>query len=308
MTRFLLIVGAATIWFVVEARADDVRAAEEAFARAQKLSLEGKPGEAADLYELADQLAPSAAALRNATRARYAAGHLAMAATDAAELLRRYPDDAKSRAVAEMILSELGPSLARVDVSCEATCDVLIDGRSASRHTGEAHAFFSQPGDHDVTAVFEDGRKVAERVTLVAGEPMALSFEPPPAEPAPMAERADLSPPSSPRRGISRGWFIGGAIATVGLGAFATYEGLATLDDRDRIRELVAAGDQPGAEALYADASDRQRLTNVLFGATAVAAVATLTLAYFTDWSGAEQLSVAPTGDGGAVTFSGRFW
>src|SRR5687767_15123929 len=127
MTRLLLIIGAATIWFAVEAHADDVKAAEEAFARAQKLSLEGKPGEAADLYELADQLSPSAAALRNATRARYAAGHLAMAATDAAELLRRYPDDAKSRSVAEMILSELGPSLARVDVTCEATCDVLLD-------------------------------------------------------------------------------------------------------------------------------------------------------------------------------------
>ena len=67
------------------ARADDVSAAAEAFATAQKLTLEGKPGEAADFYELADELAPSPQALRSAARSRYAAGHIAMAATDAAD-------------------------------------------------------------------------------------------------------------------------------------------------------------------------------------------------------------------------------
>ncbi|HVK78230.1 MAG TPA: hypothetical protein VM734_33225 [Kofleriaceae bacterium] len=306
MTRPIPIVAAAIILAGSGvAAADDVHAAEEAFARAQKKSLEGKPGEAADLYELADQLAPSAAALRNAARARYAAGHLAMAATDAAELLRRYPDDATSRKVAEAILDDVGPSLARVEVTCDAACAVLLDGRSASRHDGSVHALFSQPGDHEVTAVFDGGGEVVRKVSLRAGQPTSLSFAPPPVEVEPAAVGAVAAPRR--RDGLGRAWFLGGAVVTVGLGAVATYQGLATLDDRDQIRTLVAAGDQAGAEAAYDDARDRQRLTNLLFGATAAAGVATLVVAYFTDWSGAEAVQVTPTAGGGAVSFAGRF-
>ena len=82
------------IWFVViatvatSARADDVNGAAKAFSQAQQAMLAGDTARAAEMYELADELAPSAPALRNAARARLAAGHDATAATLAAQLLR----------------------------------------------------------------------------------------------------------------------------------------------------------------------------------------------------------------------------
>lgn len=290
--------------------ADDVRAAADAFARGQQLSLDEKPGEAADFYELADELAPSPQALRNAARARFAAGHIAMAATNAAELLRRYPDDAASRSIAEMILTEVGPKVARIDVSCAGGCSVLLDGKATSRKTGDRHAFFAKPGTHEVRAVFPDGQKTSEKPTVLAGSRTTIELEPPP--PLPVAEPAPDRATAPPRQGISRGWVIAGAVVTAGLGGAAVYEGLATLDDRDHIRELVAAGDHATAESELAKARDRQTLTNVLIGATAAAGVATITAAFFTRWSGGEEsstrLSVTPLGGGGAaVTLGGGF-
>ena len=66
--------------------AADVNGAAKAFSQAQEAMLSGDSARAADLYELADELAPSAPALRNATRARLAAGHYASAANNAAAL------------------------------------------------------------------------------------------------------------------------------------------------------------------------------------------------------------------------------
>ena len=88
-----------------------LNAAAKAFSQAQEAVLAGDNARAADLYELADDLAPSAPALRNAARARLAAGHDAMAATLAAELLRRYPSDKESRDVAEAILEAVAAAL-----------------------------------------------------------------------------------------------------------------------------------------------------------------------------------------------------
>jgi hypothetical protein len=293
------------------ASADDVSAAADAFARAQKLSLEGKPGEAADLYELADELAPSPAALRNAARARYAAGHIAMAATDAAELLRRYPDDAVSRKIAEMILDEVRPKVARIDVACEGSCSVLIDGKAASRKKGDRHTLFAKAGDHQLTAVFEDGQKKSEKTSVAAGAAASLQFDaPPPIVVAPPP--TDDAEPVAARKGLPRGWFIAGAIITVGLGGAAVYEGMATLDDRDQIKELVAAGDRDAAEAKYDDARGRQRLTNILIGATAAAGVATITAAIFTRWSNdpasrERNLAITPAAGGATLTYGGSF-
>src|SRR5215470_8692517 len=78
------------------ARADDVSGAANAFSRAQKAELSGDFAAAAELYELADGLAPAPEALRSALRSRKSAGQLEAAALHAEELLSRYPNDAKS--------------------------------------------------------------------------------------------------------------------------------------------------------------------------------------------------------------------
>src|SRR5689334_14488711 len=100
------------------ARADDVNGAAKAFSQAQQAMAANDPAHAAEMYELADELAPSGPALRNAARARLAAGHIATAATLAAQLLQRYSNDKESRSVAEAILSDLAPRLTQLEIVC----------------------------------------------------------------------------------------------------------------------------------------------------------------------------------------------
>jgi hypothetical protein len=210
-----------------------------------------------------------------------------------------------------VILADVTPKLARIDVTCDGGCSVLLDGKATSRQQGDRHNFFAKPGTHEVTAVFAGDRQVSDRATLEAGGHRSFELVAPPEVVA--ATDGAATPATGParRRGLSRGWFIAGAVVTVALGAAATYEGLGTLDDRDHIRELVAAGDDAGADAAYADAHDRQTLTNVLIGATAVAGVATITAAFFTRWSGdgehRAQVTFTPTVGGGALGYGGRF-
>src|ERR1700748_2721708 len=79
--------GLSTITVSGTARADDVSGAANAFSRAQKAELSGDFASAAELYELADGLAPAPEALRSALRSRKSAGELDLAAVHAEELL-----------------------------------------------------------------------------------------------------------------------------------------------------------------------------------------------------------------------------
>src|SRR4030095_3976991 len=89
---------------LASAQQGDVAAAACAFSRAQEAEARGDPSRAASLYELADRISPAPASLRNATRARLAAGQLAAAAVNAEDLKRRYPDDTASSALADEVL------------------------------------------------------------------------------------------------------------------------------------------------------------------------------------------------------------
>ncbi|HMG24028.1 MAG TPA: hypothetical protein VK607_21985, partial [Kofleriaceae bacterium] len=200
--------------------ADDVNGAAGAFSQAQEATLSGDIARAADLYELADELAPSAPALRNATRARLAAGHLTMAATNAATLLRRYPSDKESREIADAVLAKLAPQLAQLDVTCSAACTLLVDGKVAISVAREQHSLFAQPGGRSVTAVFGDGRKTTGQVTALANHINPLRLEAPrPVEARPAAP-AGSQPAGGPgarrdrpaeRQGLSKWWLVGGA-------------------------------------------------------------------------------------------------
>src|SRR4051812_41038482 len=192
---------ASLVW-ISHTRADDVNGAAKAFSQAQEAMLSGDVARAADLYELADELSPSAPALRNATRARYAAGHLSMAATNAARLLRRYPSDKESREIADAILAKLGPQLAQLDVTCSAPCTLLLDGKVVASVASEQHSLFSQPGGRSVAAVFEDGRKTTSQITAAANHITPMRLEPRPVAAGPAA--AATSEASRPGSGEAR--------------------------------------------------------------------------------------------------------
>jgi hypothetical protein len=305
-----------------------VNGAAKAFSQAQEAMLSGDIGRAADLYELADELSPSAPALRNATRARYAAGHLAMAATNAARLLRRYPSDKESREIADAILAKLAPQLAQLDVTCSTPCTLLLDGKVVASVASEQHSVFGQPGGRSVTAVFGDGRKTTNQVTALASHITPIRLEPTPVAARPAAARpaaaagsaTEASRPgngeahvtrqaSGASHGLSRWWVVGGGVVTLGLGVATTISGLSTLSSRDQIRDAVAAGNTASAQMLYDSGRDQQTRTNVLLGVTIASGVATGVLAVFTDWAGRSEreLAIVPGRDGASVVYSGAF-
>jgi hypothetical protein len=304
-----------------KATAEDVNGAAKAFSQAQEAQLGGDIARAADLYELADELAPSAPALRNATRARLAAGHLAMAATNAAQLLRRYPNDKESRDIAEAILSRLGPQLAQLDVACATACTLLVDGKVVASVARPQHALFIQPGARTIAATFGDGRQASNQITAPADKITTVRFEAPARPVAPKvtpkvepgsgaAESTGLGAQQSASSGLPRYWAIGGAVVTVGFGVATVVSGLSTLSTRDKIRDAVAAGQSMMAAQLYNTGRDQQIRTNIFLGATVVAGVGTVALAVFTNWSGPSkerELAVVPGRDGASVVYGGAF-
>ncbi len=298
--------------------AEDVNGAAKAFSQAQEAMLAGDAARAADLYEVADELSPSATALRNAARARLAAKHDAMAATLAAELLRRYPNDKEARDVAEAILSKLGPSLAQFEISCSEDCMISLDGKATVSKPRTHHAFFAQPGARTVSATFDGNRQTTKQVSTDAGQTMTLTLDAPPkaavAEPLAGKARSDDAGTAAPapvpaHHGIARTWILVTGLVTVGLGVATGVEGAATLSARDDIKAAVAANDNAKATSLYDSARSTQLRTNILIGATATAGIATVVLAFVTDWSGKSnhELAIAPTSGGAAVAYGGHF-
>jgi hypothetical protein len=112
---------------------DDVAKAAKAYRQAQQAELGEEYALASDLYELADQLAPSPEALRGATRMALSAQRWAVAAGLARTLQARYPGDTNSLELASRTLERTRPLLSEVAVDCGGVeCTVLLDGKAAT--------------------------------------------------------------------------------------------------------------------------------------------------------------------------------
>ena len=265
------------------ARADDVNGAAKAFSQAQEAVLAGDNARAADLYELADELAPSAPALRNAARARLAADHDAMAATLAAELLRRYPSDKESRDVAEAILSKLSPQLTQFDITCDEPCTITLDGKAASSKPRTHHLFFAQPGGRTQSVPRSTaGARPRSRSRRSPGRPRRSSLDAPPKAMrrtrriggAASGSRA----PTATAHGISRKWFIGSCDPDRGLRRrrrLCRAWPRSTRATRSRRRSPRTT---TRTRSLYNEGRDEQLRTNILLGGAAAAGVATIVL------------------------------
>lgn len=272
---------------------DDVAKAAKAYRQAQQAELSEEYALASDLYELADQLAPTAEALRGAVRMALAAERWAVAADKALELRRRYPDDAKSIALADQTLARTRPLLSEVTVECGGVdCTVLVDGKSAVLEPREKHVVFVDAGAHRISGGYPAGSSEAVAITAEAGGSSDVQLTPPAAKsegaPPPTVTPADRGqgsgdePRDSKRRSSRRKispWFFGvGAVATVGLAAGAAVSGVQArnagddFDDGGRTREL------------YDKANALEIQTNVLFGVSVAVGVTTIVLAAVTDW------------------------
>lgn len=256
-----------------------------AYERAQQAVLGGNYARAAELFELADSLTPSPAALRSAARARLAAGDRAPAATHAAALLTRYPEDESSRELGLDLLHTLSPRLIRLAIVCESACALEIDGRSAGADTARRWLLYVEPSSHRLAARFGDGTEVTRRTFGGPGTEIDLQLAPP-------APSLDLAAGGAASAGLDRRW-VG-----VGVGVTAALIGSALWswsDARDARIDPLLSRDPSIAHG-------RERRTTALLGASLATATTTAILAMFTDWSRSGERAIGVSaGPGGAL-------
>ncbi|HWE27143.1 MAG TPA: hypothetical protein VHB97_04030 [Polyangia bacterium] len=157
----------------------DVGAAARAFQRGQHAQLHDEFARAASLFELADEAAPSAAALRSAIRNWDAAGNPARAATLAQRALERYPRDIATVRLAADLLTKRTRSLGSLRAHCAPACVLVVDGRSTAPAPLVDHDIYVAPGERVVAVEFEDGRSAHHRLHFAAGEKRELSLAAP---------------------------------------------------------------------------------------------------------------------------------
>lgn len=253
----------------------DITAAADAFSRAQQAELRGEYAEAAQLYALADRIAPAREALRSAAAAAHRAGMDATAATYAAELLERDALDADSRAVAEEILRDAEPRLARIVATCAPTCRLLVDGRVVTRNASDEHIVYVRPGQRRISATFDGGQRVDQPpMDLGAGQRVEVELEPPPSA-------------SAARSGSDRGrgtspWIFGvsAGLTTVAAG-LTIWSGMRVVNAHDAYDRTAV-----DARARYDEGRQLERRTNALIGVTAGLAATTLVFGLVTNFHG----------------------
>lgn len=304
------------------AQEQDVVAAASAFTRAQQAELSGQHARAAELFELADRASPTPEALRSATRARLAAGQTEAAASNAEELLRRYPDDQASSELAEKVLAEVRPQLMRLTLQCSHPCTVIVDGLAAAVSAQRTQLVYMSPGPHQMTLGFEQGLTRELQLHAAAGEESTLSITKPiPVVPEAAypssasgresAAQTNLRPAVSMRAqddrvapGLSPAYFWSAAVLTVATGGVALWSGLDLLKARDDF-----ARDPAPSQAEFQAGEKKDMRTTVLLGATGALLVSTAALAFFTEFGErAEEtaaLSVHP--EGAKLTYQRRF-
>ena len=273
---------------------DDVAKAAKAYRQAQQAELGEEFALASDLYELADQLAPSPEALRGATRMALSAQRWAVAAGLARTLQSRYAGDADSLELASRTLERTRPLLSEVAVDCGGVkCSVLLDGKAATLDARLEHVLFVGAGTHAVAGGFPAGTSANVEVIATAGGSNRVVLIPPrvtrpTTEPNLAAATADPKPPQPPadpppksrksRQRISPAFFGVGAAATAGLAAGFAVSGIAAKRAGD---DFTQGG---YTRELYDRAQPLELRTNILLGVTLAVGVTTVVFAVFTDW------------------------
>lgn len=290
---------------------DAVRAAGDAFNEGRTAFKAEEYTTAAEHFERADQLAPNPKVLLLAIQSREQAGQLSRAATLAALAQDRYPEDesfAESRTLIERALVDL----AKLKVTCDAPCSLMIDSRIVHGDAAAKRFLFLDPGSYKIRASWQGGASQTQDFVAVAGESGKLDFsqsgsgaaaattddwgtsdaEPKEELPAPKATYDDLSKPKEPAKDegaassglsptvfwISSGMTVALAGASIGMGVYTeSHPGKETVQ-----RECAGLGEECQA---WKDGKANELTTNVLWGVTAGAGVATILIgALWTDW------------------------
>lgn len=302
-----------------EPGADNLRAAANAYDKGSARYALKDYASAADWFELADRLAPDAAALQSAIRAHRQAGapaHLARGATLALNLRARYPNDRAAVRLADDVIASAAPSMARITVRCE-DCRIEIDGAPEP-----GRDVFVPPGDHRLVTHLAGGREASRALDARAGKTEVVDIAAAasaranaPSDVAPAAAVPTTTPGAEsrptvrePSRGLSPAFAIGGAVLTAALaGATAvSWFGDALPEGRRLVRDARATHrPDPDQEDRVSAAETR---TSILLGASAATAVATIVLSLvFTRWRGDDAVTAASLAGGRGAFLRARF-
>jgi len=303
-------------------------AAEAAYDRGTRAYRGGDYAQAARWYETANELAPAAAAALQAVRAHQRAGNHLRAGTVAADVQAQYGERRLGQQAAA--IERATRDGFRVDVRCvdgdeEADCRLEVNGEL------EVFRSLFLPADVEqrLVAIFEGGRRAAERVNGPAGERREITLTAPRPEPIvepPLGDgdgHAEVRPPDDregpgpegprvtpePPGGISPAVFIMGLVLTAGVGALAAWSWLDTLSAADAYEMMPTRAGLDDGRAL-------ELRTDLLLGGTALLGVVTLVTLFFTrvdsdaegESDGSTEVALSPLPEGGlSVSARGSF-
>ena len=301
LTRFISVaLVALAIGLAPSARAqsaEDLQAAAQAFQEGQRAQVRGDYAQAAEMFDLANHTAPSAAALRSAIRMHQSAGHHAAAATRAAHALATYPADPQTVELATQVISGCGPLTSHLVITCEPSCALTVGGRVVSADTARAELYVD-PGAHPLRASWPGHVSVERSVEAAAGteQTVALRSDDPDAVSSSTSAETTTTGDTPPDEGAGRGteptpapasasglspiFFAIAAGLTVAAAATTAGLGVDMLAARDRYVLMPT-------EAGWRDGVGRETATNALLGTSLALAAVTVGLAIFTDWDGA---------------------
>ncbi len=277
--------------------ASDVRGAAQAFDAARTAFRDESFMEAAEHFEAADALVPSAKALGLAIQARSRAGQLGRAATLAELALQRHPDQEELVRLAAPLIEQAGREFHRLTLVCSEACEVIVGTRLVHGGARASHVVYLAPGEQVVQASWDEGRKTEHRVDAAASERSTIEFAAP-AKPkrlppvqiaTPALQRAATKNPAPPKRSSGLPpyafWSSLGLTAVVGgITAYSAYD-MYKSPGVDAVRERCVGLGADCAE--YQAGLDAQKRTNLLMAATGGLGVITAVLGVFlTDWDG----------------------
>lgn len=310
--------------------AQDIKRAARAYDQGRERFREEQYTEAAEKFETADGYAPSAAALRLAIFARKEAGQVDRALTHAALALELYPNDSELVGEAQAIIDEDGPNFARVDVTCDQPCELLLNNRIVHGRASTSRRLYVEPGTAEIRASWSAGRTQSETFALGAGSQQEANFFAPeiPEVPDTSTGVEDSSVSTGASTGAEDekgGWhpavfYTGLSLSVVGLTATAILGVNAQNNPGvDAVKQNCAQGDEECED--YKQGRRNQAKANVALGATAALGVFTIVSAIMTDWGKKKEkeesfsytrgdLSIRPTfevGSGAAFGARGTF-
>jgi len=312
----LTLVGARSAAHAQEVSAADRTAAAEAYDNGTRRFLQHDYAGAANWFETADRMAPSALALSNAVRAHQQAGgpeHLARAATLAARIIALYPTDAQAQRLAHRTIEQVGPQVGHVTVSC-GQCQIEADGTMQ-----QGSDFFVTPGAHALVGHWPGGRANNASVQVVAGQTQSVEISEPAQQAVAVATSSSTPTSTSPitpsqppvdttpsRGGLHPGFFIGGLVATAAIGGVAVWSWLdATRQNSALIQNAMNTHTRD--LAMEQSVQGAELRTTILDIAAAGVGAVTIGFLIFTRWSGGNDTHrrVSVSGSPGVGGYTG---